>query len=497
MATNQGYSSKADPGYNASGANSGQTRDSGPYIGVVKEIVKGSRMGQLKVWIPDFSQDQSDTTNYVTVTYASPFFGSTYGTDSGRSPNNPATSGQSYGFWFVPPDIDTKVLVTFVRGDLQNGYWFACVMDTPSHHMVPGLGRSIGGSSNTNGAEGLNEYLSSDGVYPTVESNSANPQAYSDLVNTPRYVHPIQTSNLIRQGLDKDPIRGAVSSSSMRESPSNVYGISTPGPRATKTAQDPTGNKQKVIYRTGGHQFIMDDGAQDAPNVPDGTDKLIRLRSAGGHQILMNDTEGILYVGSSSGMQWLEFSKNGAINVYAYGGFNVRSTGPLNLHSDTLVNIQGQAVKINGSSSVSIESMGSMSLSSMTSASMKTNGIMSISGMAVTNISTLGKLNLSSVGDTAISGAVLRLNCSTPTPPVPVVPTIPAMHPDVKLAGKTWKWTPAAISSICTSVPAHEPWFEPGSSTATRPKAQTSGSMLGLAVGAAATVVSKFAGGSS
>lgn len=502
MATSSNTSFKADVAANPSGSNTGYTRDPGPYIGVVMRVVPGSRMGQLEVWIPDFGQPQSDTTNYVSVTYASPFFGTTYGTDSGQLPNSPATSGQSYGFWFVPPDVGNKVLVTFARGDYQNGYWFACILDTPSHHMVPGVGRSIGGSSHTNGADGLNDLLSSDGVYPTVESNSASPTAYSDLVNTPRYVHPAQTVNLIRQGLDRDPIRGAVSSSSMRESPSNCYGISTPGPKATKTVQDPNGNEQKVIYRTGGHQFIMDDGAQGAPNVEDGTDKLIRLRSAGGHQILMNDTEGILYIASASGMQWLEFSKGGAVNVYAYGGFNVRSTGPLNLHSDSSVNIQGNSVKINGTMSVGIESLGSVSMQSVVSASVKTDGSLSLSGLAKANLSSAGKLDVGALGDTSITGAILRLNCSAPNTPLPVIPSIPTFHPDVTLTGKTWSWTPGAVNSICTVVPAHEPWIEPGNNTAVRPKA-TAGAGLTGAVGTAAagSIASKtigaFAGGSS
>jgi hypothetical protein len=307
---------------------SGMVSDSGPYEATIVGHVEGTRMGQLLVTIPDWGGASFDVaegdSNAIPATYASPFYGTTYGTDTGTSPDTPYTSGQSYGMWMVPPDIGCKVLVTFVAGDISRCYWFACVYDSTSHHMVPGIARSPKGYRDP--GPQLASRVTSDSVLPVAEYRPDKDLAF-DIEDAVRYPHINQSMKLIQQGLDRDPIRGAISSSSMREAPSNVYGISTPGRKLTATDQVP-GSPGAVFARTGGHQFVMDDGDVD------GNDQLIRLRTSGGHQLLMNDKEHILYIASDTGNQWMEFSPDGSINMYGVGGINMRSKGPINMHSD-------------------------------------------------------------------------------------------------------------------------------------------------------------------
>lgn len=474
----------------ATDRSSGFTVNPGPYEAIVRGHVVGSRMGQLTVTIPDLSgvyneDDGSDSA--LVVSYASPFYGTTYGTDSAANPDNPAQAGQSYGMWMVPPDIGCKVLVTFVAGDLNRGYWFACIYDTPSHHMVPGISRHIGGSSKVSDpGDQLDSYIGSDSILPVVEHDTGNAGSFDPnaLTNSYRYPHEIQAFNLIMQGLDTDPIRGAISSSSLRESPSNVYGISTPGRKATKNDQVP-GNSQKTIFRKGGHQFVMDDGAED------GTDQLIRLRTSSGHQILMNDTEKVLYIGSSTGNQWLEFSPNGSINIFGAAGFNVRSQGPINMHSDAAIAMCAPVIKIDavmgakGISlpSVSITSQGSFTASAIMSATIKSNATLSLSTLGKASLKSGAALSISSAaltsvygtilaigapsGVTSISGSLINLNCGTPAKPgipLPVLPSIPKSHPDVVHLGG--RWVPGStVLSTCLTVPTHEPWERPAPKT--------------------------------
>ena len=458
MSSNSERSSTGSTSYTADSKNSGTTIDPGPYVATVIKHVEGSRMGQLLVYIPDWGDDLDDPDSQTTVSYASPFYGTTYGTDTQLLPDSANTVGQSYGMWFVPPDIGCQVLVTFVAGSRDRGYWFACVYNSSSHHMVPGMARNIGGSENTTAPTDspVTSYLGPDSILPVVESSTASPKAFDadGLEKTPRYFHEYQSSLLIGQGLDRDKVRGAISSSSLRESPSNVYGISTPGRKATTTDQIKD-NPQQVIMRKGGHQFVMDDGS-----AADGTDQLIRLRTSAGHQILMNDTEQVFYIGSASGYHWMEFSNNGMINMYGYAGFNLRTVGALNLHSDTLVNIHsGGAVNIQGSKGVNISSLASVGISGMTGASLKTNGFLSITGMATTTISSGGPLTIGSPSITSIVGlGMLKLNSGKPPIPIPVVPTMPKELPDVQFGGTRWELQDGAVESICTVVPCHEPW---------------------------------------
>jgi hypothetical protein len=306
--------------------------------------------------------------------------------------------------------------------------------------MVPGLARNVGGESDTTPApEAAGQ------IRPVVEANTGVPGALKDIDKTPRYAHEFQTNNLIVEGLDRDPVRGAISSSSLRESPSNVYGISTPG-RAV------TNKDQAVIARYGGHQFVMDDGDKS------GKDQLIRLRTAGGHQILMNDSENILYVASKSGLQWLEFSHNGAINVYATAGFNLRTNGVLNLQGDAGVNISTNGLlKLNGDIGVKITTAQALDVIATQSIALATDGNFTLDGGGTGKIASSGLMKIGSSGSAVeLDGSSVSANGNSP-PSVNSRSFTNNTLTDVTNNGTVWD-SGGSIDTACTVAPAHEPW---------------------------------------
>ena len=123
---------------------------------------------------------------------------------------------------------------------------------------------------------------------------------------TPKPIHPF-AETLLKQGLSADDMRGNTSSSARRESPSQVFGISTPGRKDIGTTKQPVGAKDSGatdhVVRKTGHTFVMDDGAED------GTNQLTRLRTASGHQLLMHDTEGVVYIANGSGNAYIEMQR--------------------------------------------------------------------------------------------------------------------------------------------------------------------------------------------
>ena len=309
-----------------------------PYIGIVKNNLDPTRSGRLQVWIPDLGAAEDDQLNWRTVSYASPFMGYTSHQQAATDPINTDNTfegvNHTYGMWMVPPDIGVQIIVLFVAGDPTRGYWLACVNPNLSHHMIPALA----GSPNAVGNKGA--------PVPVVEFNEnvtenvTNPSFY----NISKPVHKIQAEILRVQGLDQDPIRGAISSSSQRESPSHVFGISTPGRPLNDPADDLNYISKlnsdtlppeyyKIKSRKGGHVFVMDDGATL------GQDQLVRLRTAKGHQILMHDSSNTLYIAHADGTSWIELTSDGRINAYSQGAFSVRSESEINLHSDTNINI--------------------------------------------------------------------------------------------------------------------------------------------------------------
>lgn len=480
MATDQNRKTGADPAAKADSKSAGTAVDPGPYEAIVVSHVQGTRMGQLLVYIPDFGGEKTDPNNQIVVSYCSPFYGTTYGTDqqdsSATAPDAQFTTGQSYGMWMVPPDIGNKVLVVFAAGSRDRGYWIGCIYDSASHHMVPAIGRNIGGENNSlppTPADQLTPSINSNSNLPVVEGYSGDPTAYTPdgILSTKRYLHEYQAGILVMQGLDQDVIRGAISSSSLREAPSNVYGISTPGPSVTGTTPQVTATEgenpaQAVVARQGGHTFVMDDGDVN------GVDQLIRLRTSGGHQILMNDSASILYIASSSGQQWMEFSDDGSISMYATGGFNLRSSGPMNYHSDSAIFINSNdIISINGVNGVEITSSNTVDVLGLQKVSLGTNGTLSASAGGGASVISGAALTLSGSGDTNIMGSTINLNNSGPAS-APTIPDIVTNSlPDVSYNGTNWTFNPDVITSICTVAPAHEPWIDP--TTGSRPTPAT------------------------
>ena len=429
------------------------------YIGIVKHNADPTRAGRLQVWIPDFSGNEEDKTTWITVRYASPFMGSTrYGGSKTRPADNTYNSvNHAYGMWFTPPDIGNYVLVTFIAGDITKGYWFACIMPELSQYGIPGMAGSTGSRGAAPFVDSkLGEVLTNP-PYPCVEFNEDAEDLKANwndflLINKP--VHEAQAKILLRQGLEDDKTRGVISSSSQRESPSRVFGISTPGAPSLERVASSTSPQPR--YRQGGHTFVMDDGDSN------GDDRLIRLRTSGGHQILMNDTEQILYIGNSTGSVWMEFTGDGQIHMFSESNLNIRAKGNINMHSDSSINIcAADKIKMFASNSIQIESK--------TITNVGTTELNSYGGkVGISSGSTLG-LQAGTVGSFG-SGTELVFGSGQifinqkPAPSVAPPANIPSKKfKDTKQTKAApyykWKFGGFSTTSIVDRLPTHEPWL--------------------------------------
>jgi len=117
----------------------------GPVIAEVVDILDGGKMGALKVVLYRGAvkgKKQSDLVEY-TAEYLPSFFG--YTPYDAMDPNNRdwKSTQSSYGMWFVPPDVGTKVVVIFIENNTANRcFWIGCVPESGINHMVPGLAAS-------------------------------------------------------------------------------------------------------------------------------------------------------------------------------------------------------------------------------------------------------------------------------------------------------------------------------------------------------------------
>ncbi len=435
-----------------------------PVIGIVKNNIDPTKSGRVQVSLNDFGQsDPDDSDNWITLSYMSPFFGSTQGGSSTKNRDNFGNfvdTQQSYGFWATPPDIGTMVLCVFANGDINQGYYIGCIPTPGSTQMTPGLGAR---SKVVMGSDVEAEGYGGVARLPTTEVNYNNPEVLQsdNFDDDARPVHSFLAATYHRQGLTRDPVRGPVSSSANRESPSQVFGMSTPGrpifegglddEDLTDTGEQPD-DKLKVTGRRGGHSFVMDDGDQT------GKDQIVRLRTALGHQILMSDSEQLILVAHSNGKTWIELGRHGTIDIFGEDSCSIRVKGDLNLRADKNLNIDtgetlqftAKKIKIQTDDSIKVKAGQDINIDTSAKLTAKADQI---------NFGASGIGSFSSGSDFYINGSKIRLNSGK----VPSPPTVDVLkqqvHPEsVFGATKGFVEAPGVLSSYCSRVPSHLPW---------------------------------------
>jgi len=444
-----------------------------PIIGVVKNNIDPNHSGRIDVYIADFgARDPDDSKNWTTVGYMSPFFGSTRPSgpngekDYGSYSQNPS----SYGMWFSPPDIGSKVVCIFINGDVNYGYYIGGIIDPELLQMIPAIGTNTKNSPVIfNGAE-AKSYGGSTQL-PVTNLNTNNPKITNSagFLNAPKPVHSYSASIYFQQGLIRDPVRGPVSSSALRESPSRVgWGVSTPGrPIYQGGYTDETIAKQKgsentdslkVVARRSGHTLVMDDGDIT------GKDQFIRLRTSLGHQILMSDDGQTLFIVHSNGQSYIELGKEGTIDMYSTNSVNIRTQGDLNLHADNNININAKKdlniaadnIKINSTNNYDVRVGKNYSGYTMGKYTVKVNGAMSMGAG--------GEGSYASGGTMYVNGSIINLNTGSTSNPPAEVPLIPQVAHTDTLGDKTkgYAAAPGLLLSIVSRAPAHSPWASAG-----------------------------------
>jgi len=218
---------------------------------------------------------------------------------------------------------------------------------------------------------------------PTGEMNrSTNKDRTStDVDKVAKPVHPM-AGVFLNQGLIKDYFRGPTTSTMRRSAPSNVYGISTPGPldkrsgaKKARIGESEDISQPTYVSRVGGFQFVMDDGderyvrkkpagegppeyvpANEGGDVRIPISEYFRVRTRTGHQILLHNSEDLIYIGHGSGTSWIEMSSNGKIDIYAGDSVSIHSENDFNFCADRDINIEaGRNINIKAAEKMQTE----------------------------------------------------------------------------------------------------------------------------------------------
>lgn len=442
----------------------------GLYLGTVVANLDTTYMGILQVKIERPTGGNTSAGQIVDVKYASPFFGST-GEEYTTETDDYENTQKSYGMWMAPPDTGTTVIVAFTNNDTKYGYWIACVPDLSMNFMVPGLAATKFIASDTKTVDG-------DRV-PVAEYNKKyNSGTQPDPTKINKAQHPF-AKVLELQGLLKDDIRGITTSSARRESPSAVFGISTPGPsdKQANAKRGPVGKEGNrvnnfPVSRMGGTTFVMDDGddkflrkkpASEGPpeyasveqKEKDGDvtiphNELFRIRTRTGHQILLHNSEDLIYIGNASGTSWIELTSNGKIDIYAKDSISVHTEEDINFTADRDINFEAKrSINMKAGKDFQLDVKNDFNIVVTKDGKITTTGNLDVKSTGH-NWFTAGKTTeIKSGGNHIESAAEIHMNGPAASSAVAAKP-LPAFNVPAKDG--------ATAQSIMLRVPQAEPW---------------------------------------
>ena len=444
----------------------GTPTEMGPFIGTITNTVDPTRAGRVQVYIEQFASGPEGKGGLRWVRYLPPFYGATEKTGTSAGYGDYPGNQQSYGMWFTTPDIGTQVLCFFVEGDPSQGYYVGCIINDNLNHMLPAIGAAPQSQAVAQNISQSNYFVKTPQL-PVTEINSENKQVDQNpkFFDQPKPVHSYQASIFFQQGLDRDPERGPIISNAQRESPSTVYGISTPGQPIYQKGLDPntirkqlssgnlSPNDVKVIGRLGGHTLVMDDGDLESKN------SLFRLRTAKGHQITMNDSENFFYITHANGQTWIEFGAEGTVDVYSTNSVNIRTQGTINLHADKDINMYAGG-------NLNMKSNLATHIGATTTLQMASQGAMTVYSQKQIGVLSDGSLTLQSKSGSWNAGGSMRINAGkidlngTAGPSVSAPKLYPTTTmPDTTFNNSTgWQVKENALTSIVTRAPTHEPY---------------------------------------
>jgi len=418
-------------------------KNPGPFKAVVINNIDLDYMNRLRVQIlHEGFTGEVTLGETVNCEFMSPYWSNT-GARFNGSTNTYDDAQKAWGMWVPTPEIGSKVIVLYLEGNSGNAVWIGSIPDREKNFMVPGIA-----ATNFNTQEEGKRL-------PVVEPNQdARDSDGTPVTKLPKAVHPL-AKVFDTQGLLEDDIRGVTTSSARRETPSKVFGVSTPGPidrDAPKKSIGTTDTQANApVSKLGGSTFVMDDGdpkyirstlpgegppayVTDGGNVKIPHNELVRIRTRTGHQILLHNSEDLIYIGNAKGTTWIELTSNGKIDIFADDSISIHTKNDLNILADRDINLEAKRnVNIKSGFGTHIESVGNTDIISGTDTKITSAKTSHISSGAE-HIETAGKIYMNSDSKVAVKTKKLTT----------------FQNPTEVAGGK--------IESIMKRMPTHEPY---------------------------------------
>lgn len=392
--------------------------------GLVVDTNDPDQMGRLKVWVQALDGENFDIANLPWTEYASPLMGFTVDYPGGNGAKN--NSHSAYGLWAIPK-MGASVAVFCLSGDPAARYYFASFARLHRNRSFPaGRNEDFNGKTGPWGDAG-------DG-----EGNLEPIQPAFDNLRT-QFQDDLEQSEAITRGAYERQAAQAIFEKDGKEGYS-------------PNAADPSylDCQTYCFVSPGRNSLIMQDHPEFART---------RLKTAEGHQIILDDANERIYISTAKGKSWIEMDLDGHINVFGSESISVRTGKDLNLRADRDINLEAgrnfnvKAVeghlKMSAESEIHFSSNSNMFVSVCGNLDVSSEKTIKMS--ALHNMDIRGQQSLALTGDAAVdirAGESMKLSAGR----------IDLNGPRARNAIIASCATVAAPPEI---VPGHEPWVRP------------------------------------
>lgn len=286
-------------------------------IGTVIDTNDPQQMGRVRVYCPAWDSDNISLNDIPWAMYMTPFGGVTR--SNNRGPDDSTTDGAvAYGAWHIPK-VGANVIVMCIDKNPHYRIWMGCIYDQFMPHTMP-HGR----------------FLNDDQTGPVSSSekpiNPLSDNFNKAFNNSKDYEWKTRISDYSVASIDNTIVNEKRTESSMVDD-KDGYSLSRIDPNITINQRKNYDSQVYCWVTPGFHSLSMDDRAENSR---------MRLRTASGHQILMDDSNERIYIMTAEGENWIEMDQKGNIDIFSNKRVSIRAKKDINLTSDETIRLHGK-----------------------------------------------------------------------------------------------------------------------------------------------------------
>lgn len=293
-------------------------------VGFVVDDDDPLQQGRIKVFCPAYNDDPKKLLHLPWCAYVSPFGGAVNNNEyvRGHMQGNEKSNGPvHYGFWAIP-EIGAHVLVGCINGDPRRRYFLGCF---PSHQET----HTIGNGRFKHEGDKVEGPLTSTGnpIEPTYtklheafnqETGSAEWKTRGADYQVTSVTEPPSPDKQVYVDDDYETISRNETDDWVKEK-LGEHGYDW---TSYKNIGSFLSSKVYTFTTPGFHSITLDDRPYNAR---------IRIRTAGGAQMLLDDTNERIYVSPGGGESWVEMDANGNVDMYSKRRVSVHAEKDINL----------------------------------------------------------------------------------------------------------------------------------------------------------------------